>query len=411
MNHRITKLIIILSLTVFLGVSARPSAKTDADPQTRSKKQKRKAPSSNPEQRADYSSFTHRVPDHRKQACSACHKFPSANWKEVRKAEDAFPDITDYPEHASCLPCHRKQFFTGARPAICFICHTNPSPRDSSRHPFPNPEEIFDQAKTAESFTSEYGISFPHDKHIEIVGQNPVDRPTRLSSPFILASFVRKARPGYEESQSASCAVCHKTYMPQGDSDDEYVTAPPKDLAEDAFWLKKGTFKTPPSGHTICFTCHSEDSGLTPGPGDCNVCHNLLPPDKQTDLTSAHGDFDPKLAAMMKVQDRTALKLWSRRETAKFRHEWLPHADLDCAACHNASALNTLDKSTRVEVKSCGGAGTGCHIEATLEGALNFEVAQKKANAAFECTKCHIRNGQKPIPESHLSAIQINQTK
>ncbi|MEP6900440.1 MAG: cytochrome c3 family protein, partial [Actinomycetota bacterium] len=91
---------------------------------------------------ARYSEFPH---NKHKLACSTCHNFPSANWKSVRKT-DAFPDITDYPRHESCLNCHRQQFFKGAKPQICSICHTNPSPNDSSRHPFPNPREIFDQS-------------------------------------------------------------------------------------------------------------------------------------------------------------------------------------------------------------------------------------------------------------------------
>src|SRR5436190_3833662 len=87
-----------------------------------------------------YSEFPHDTKAH-KLECGTCHKFPTANWNTVRNAKEAFPDQTDYPRHESCLTCHRQQFFKGSPPAICSICHTNPSPRDSSRHPFPNPRE------------------------------------------------------------------------------------------------------------------------------------------------------------------------------------------------------------------------------------------------------------------------------
>jgi tetratricopeptide (TPR) repeat protein len=52
----------------------------------------------------DYSQFSHRTEQH-KQACGSCHTFPSKNWKEVRNGDDAFPDVTQYPEHQACLTC------------------------------------------------------------------------------------------------------------------------------------------------------------------------------------------------------------------------------------------------------------------------------------------------------------------
>ncbi|MBK8302992.1 MAG: hypothetical protein IPK98_06175 [Chloracidobacterium sp.] len=62
-----------------------------------------------------------------------------------------------------------QQFFKGAKPNICSICHTNPSPRDSTRHPFPNPREIFDASPKGKTATSDFVVGFPHDKHIDIV--------------------------------------------------------------------------------------------------------------------------------------------------------------------------------------------------------------------------------------------------
>src|SRR4249919_3559335 len=95
--------------------------------------------------RIDYTSFSHRthVVD-QKLACSSCHHVPSKNWKEVRKGDAAFPDVSDFPEHAACLNCHRTQFFARERPApqICANCHIANSPRDTSRWLFPSLGDI-----------------------------------------------------------------------------------------------------------------------------------------------------------------------------------------------------------------------------------------------------------------------------
>jgi class III cytochrome C family protein len=251
----------------------------------------------------------------------------------------------------------------------------------------------------------EFGINFPHDKHIEIIGQFEPDSKKGRAGRFVTISFQQKSEPKQEESDPKSCAVCHKTFQPQGESDEEFVTKPPKDLPETAFWLKKGTFKTSSNGHATCFTCHSQDSGLAPAPSDCNVCHKLSPPAQQIELTKAHGDYDPTLAATMGIKDKTTLVKWSTRNSAKFRHEWLPHAGLSCTSCHTIATLNTTDRNTRAQVKSCGGTGTGCHIEANTEGILNFEVEKKKADPRFECTKCHVNNGKKQTPVTHINAV------
>jgi len=101
---------------------------------------------------------------------------------------------------------------------------------------------------------------------------------------------------------------------PQGKSDDEYLTKPPAKIG-DAFWLKKGTFKTSPIGHTVCFTCHSADTGILPAPETCGACHKLKPPQPQS-------DFDPKLAATMITDDKVMLDAWKIRHSAgAFRHE------------------------------------------------------------------------------------------
>lgn len=332
-----------------------------------------------------YSEFPHNVKAHAKE-CGSCHKFPSENWNKVRTGEAAFPDITEYPRHESCLSCHRQQFFKGSVPAICSICHTAPGPRNSSRHPFPNPREIFDASSKGRSAISDFAIGFSHEKHMELVSATPSSR-----QPFTLASFER---PSLADE---NCAICHTTYKPQGDSDVEFVTDPPQTLG-DAFWLKKGTFKTVPVGHTQCFTCHSVDSGVEPAPASCATCHKLKPAPGIT-------DFDPRLAVQMKVADKQTLQAWrSRDSSATFRHEWLSHAELACSACHNVNKLNTLEAATKkVAIGSC----SACHITATAGegGVLNLEIESRKANARFQCVKCHAAFGKLAVPVSHSEAL------
>jgi hypothetical protein len=339
------------------------------------------------ENQQKYSSFPH---SKHKQDCDSCHKFPSSNWKKVRK--EAFPDITDYPRHESCLSCHRQQFFgSGSKPMICSICHTRPSPNNSSRHPFANPREIFDLSPKGKTAVSDFGVSFPHDKHIEIVSRNvnPFE-PNRNSAVLFI-------KANYKRAGEESCRVCHQIYQPQDKSNDEYLTKPPDKLG-DAFWLKKGTFMTSPIGHTNCFTCHSTDTGILPAPNNCAACHRLKP-------TEPRSDFEAKVAAPMKISDKITLTSWRKRDSSgTFRHEFDSHKDLDCATCHTVEKMNTLDfKTKKVNVLSC----APCHITATADdgGVLNYEVDERKKDAKFQCVKCHLSFGKMPIPESHTKAI------
>ena len=349
--------------------------------------------------RVDYSQFSHRTHvEQQKLACDSCHKVPAKNWKQVRQGEAAFPDASDFPEHSSCLNCHRRQFFARERPApvICSNCHLAVSPRNTSRWLFPSLGDVTDPKVRRRDFVSEFGVGFPHDKHLDVVSFNEFSR--ERNPPFVAVLFQEKKKDG----PPASCPVCHQTYQPQGDSSEEYVTKPPKNLG-DNFWLKKGTFKTIPNSHTVCFTCHNPDSGLAPEPKDCSLCHKLLPGEPNVKV-----DFEPKRAIEMGITDKMILARWSRRISAgAFRHEGGEHPDLNCMNCHNVAASNTLDlKTLKVPVRSCGGSD-GCHITAHTDdgGALNFEIEQKKKDPAFVCTKCHITFGRETVPENHLQAI------
>ena len=357
----------------------------------------------------DYTKFSHQT--HfvaQKLACNSCHKVPSKNWKTVRTGDAAFPDVADFPEHASCLNCHREQFFMRQRPApaICSNCHIAVTPRDTTRWLFPSLGDLTDPKLKRREFVSEFGVGFPHDKHIDVVGQLGEPTYMRKHALFVPASLQETKK----EKPPASCPVCHSTYQPQGNSSEEYVTKPPKNLG-DNFWLKKGTFKTIPNSHTVCFSCHNADSGVAPEPKDCNVCHKLITTDNKLAV-----DFDDKLAVDIGIADKLMLSRWSRRiSSGAFRHEGGEHPDLSCLTCHNAANpnFNTVDpKTLKVPVKSCGGAD-GCHITATVDdgGILNFELDQRKKNPKFVCTKCHVTFGKEPIPETHSGAIPASKPK
>jgi len=392
----------------------------------KSRSQKRKVP---PKPKIDYTKFSHQT--HvvtQKLACNSCHKVPSKNWKEVRKGDAAFADVADFPEHSSCLNCHRQQFFARERPApvICSNCHIAITPRDPARWLFPSLGDLTDPKLKRREFVSEFGVGFPHDKHLDVVGLNVPAAPNR--GLFVNALFRYRTGSGSDRvalgpqekkpPPPKSCPVCHETYQPQGKSSEEYVTKPPKNIG-DNFWLKKGTFKTIPNSHAICFTCHNADSGIAPEPKDCNVCHKLVSPVTEPGaVATAHStlkvDFEPKLLSLMGITYPNILARWSRRISAgAFRHEGGEHPDLNCLNCHNVTKFNTIDpKTLRVPVRSCGGA-EGCHITTTADegGALNFEIDQRKKDPNFVCTKCHLTFGKEAVPPDHPQAIPTPKPK
>ena len=374
-----------------------------------------------PKPKTDYASFSHTT--HvltQKLACNSCHKVPAKNWNVVRKGDAAFQDVTDFPEHSACLNCHRTQFFARERPApvICSNCHIAVTPRDTARWLFPSLGDLSDPKLKRREIVSEFGVGFPHEKHIDVVGMlqaSPFGRglgeglsarkPSHPRNPALFINTSFQAKPA---GPPKSCPVCHETYQAQGKSSEEYLVKPPKDIG-DNFWLKKGTFKTIPNSHTICFTCHNADSGIPPEPKNCETCHKLGRPQP------LKTDFDARLAPTMGA-DVLMLARWSRRQSAgAFRHEGGMHPDLNCMDCHNVatSSFSTVDpKTMKVVVKSCGGAD-GCHITPTLDdgGALNFEIDARKKNPNFVCTKCHVTFGKQPLPENHAQAVPTPKPK
>jgi len=367
------------------------------DSQHRRGKKKRSVAKKSPGRYANFSHTTHVTTQ--KLACSSCHKFPTENWKQVRKGDATFPDVAEFPQHSACLDCHRKQFFARERPApsICANCHVNVTPRDTARYLFPSLGDVTEPTAARKNFVTEFAVNFPHEKHLEVISAA-----NRSLGPMQLAQLVAVSWKEQEKPAPVNCPVCHQTHDPQGSSSEEYGTKPPKNLG-DAFWMKKGTFKTIPTSHTGCFTCHNAEAGIAPLSDDCQACHKLIAP-----VTDPKIDFDESLISAMGINDHVVVNAWSRRESSgAFRHEGGAHPDLACTNCHQPARMNTVDPQTlRVSVRSCGGA-EGCHITATSDdgGILNYEIDQKKSNGTFVCTKCHLTYGKQTIPLDHAQAI------
>jgi len=150
----------------------------------------------------DYTKFSHSTSKHQA-ACNTCHKI-------------VFPDITDYPNHDACVSCHRPQFFRGARPPICSVCHSKTSPRDDVRYAFRNPATKL-----------QFMIEFPHDRHQNVIA---------------LLRFEHAAPQNYN-----NCTICHAS--------------------------RTATFKAVPSNHSSCFNCHWKSQ--QPVADNCNGCHKL----------------------------------------------------------------------------------------------------------------------------------------
>src|SRR5205085_5148271 len=222
-------LIALAALVAPRFIATANGASIEAEPQARASAQQRRRGAVVRPPRVDYTHFSHRTAQHQL-ACDNCHKFPSSNWRQVRKKDDAFPDIAEYPEHQSCLRCHRQQFFARERPApaICSVCHVANSPRNTTRWPFPSLGDTFYASKRGQNFVSDFRINFPHATHIEIVSQLQNDSREAYAAHYVRAAAQSEAAAHPTPSPTpaptpneSSCNVCHQTYKPQGNSNEE----------------------------------------------------------------------------------------------------------------------------------------------------------------------------------------------
>jgi hypothetical protein len=274
----------------------------------------------------DYTKFSHSTPKH-KSACNTCHKPPTKNWTKA----SAFPDVADYPDHDACVSCHRAQFFRGARPPICANCHVKTSPRDEARYAFRN-------QTTKLQFTAE----FPHDRHQDVIGFNP-------------------------------CTICHAQAA--------VASKPPAGGWPDADAPPVATFKSTPSDHSSCFSCHWKSQ--EPVATNCNGCHKLA--------------ASPYVPAAMPA-----------RISFKFMHEGggeKKHHVLECTSCHiNITKAATLrGLKADVPITAC----TECHNKDGARQDLNRELIALEKNRGFACAYCHTSTvGKLDPPASHFLIAQ-----
>ena len=398
MKRRTLTLALLLPVAL-AGVLCVRISSASAEPQRKRSTTRRRAPAQRPS--VDYTKFTHTTAAHRKDSCDSCHQSPSDNWAQVRDAAAAFPDITDYPEHASCLSCHRQQFFKGPRPAICSVCHTVVSPRSGARFPFANPAAAFARSEKGKARASEFVLNFPHDLHQDVMARAPKRDDGNVR--FVRATFAQEqAKP----AKPNSCSVCHETYMSQPAV--ATATPAPSDAKAGAGAgvpvLPGGLLKTTPTGHESCFNCHWQEGGEKPVSTDCAGCHKLLPKGSARPALAGK-DADPQFAARAGFTDPYIVRKILRRDSVIFAHEEERHREIDCATCHTRiPALSTLDEMTlKVPILSCG-AGSSCHIGAKPKRILNEEVDKKLADSNFQCVKCHFNLGREKPPRSHLDA-------
>jgi hypothetical protein len=296
----------------------------------------------------DYSKFSHATSKHQL-VCNKCHKGPTRNWQRVR----GFPDTADYPDHEACVSCHRAQFFRGARPPICTVCHTKVSPRDDARVAFRKSER-----------QRQFAIEFPHDKHQDVIALFRLRNQDGPSVRFIRASLTYLT----DEKAYNNCTICHLTS----------VSAPVSPAAGwvDNFVADAATFKTSPTNHAACFNCHWRSQ--EPINNNCAGCHKLA-------AKPFEADYSPTRVSM------------------KFRHQREQHI-AECTTCHinitKAASLRGLKPD--VPITSC----TECHNKDGLRLDVSKELEALDKNRDFVCNYCHTsdKGGLDPPPGHYLIA-------
>ena len=99
------------------------------------------------------------------------------------------------------------------------------------------------------------------DKHADVFSFNSPFQKDTLRAAIVAIVWQDKKEQDQKQQDKkepgpdiASCPTCHQTYQPQGTSDEEYATNPPKDFRR-RFLAQEKYFKTIPNSHTTCFSC------------------------------------------------------------------------------------------------------------------------------------------------------------
>ena len=359
----------------------------------------------------DYSNFSHSSAKHLSRDCASCHLIESFEK----------PDITDYPDHPSCVECHRPQFFRGARPVICSNCHTVTGPRGEARFEFPRKGQ-----------PTEFADVFPHSNHVKATS---------------LIQFKRIL--GDKATTTATCQYCHKV-----DTRDFRQTAGvrPADFAPGP-----GTFMTTPTSHATCFQCHWRDGvdgrEQEPLASQCASCHRNAASPLQAALAAAAPTPNAAAVSQANASSRAAPAAaaataprvirasaqrppidsgpaWPARVSPKFAHEIEPHkkrtndegkeVPITCLQCHAAARkATTLEllrlKENQVQLLTC--ASTACHtaVSGTAQLRLSVfrELRERGKDAKFDCALCHSPpvSTAAEVPCGHYAAVYASAVK
>ncbi|MCA1642506.1 MAG: hypothetical protein LC785_11270 [Acidobacteria bacterium] len=345
----------------------------------------------------DYSRFSHASASHSKRDCASFHRIVSFEQ----------PDLKDYPDHPSCVECHRRQFFKGARPAICSNCHTVVSPRGAARFEFPKP-----------GGASEFADVFPHANHVKTTS---------------LIQFKKVI--GEKANTQASCLYCHKV-------DAAKRAAPPQAGGANAFAPPAGTFMTTPTSHATCFQCHwregVDNREQPPLANECARCHRNVAASALAVAKPAKSLAYPPVAnadallRLMLTNPTASLRAGfpPRRAAAKFVHDLEAHKKksneegkevaITCLQCHAAARkAATLEsfrlKENRAGLPTC--SSSACHTAisgmAQLKLSVYRELRERGRDAKFDCALCHTPPASLAveIPCSHYAAVLAGATK
>jgi hypothetical protein len=402
----------MIALTIFCALLSLlfyypGTSSTAVEPQQQRRRQpqsRRRAPAPNAQAPArgaarNYSRFKHE--DHRppvaKLDCADCHTIPSPSAPDTIAAATK-PSVEGFPYHDSCVRCHRQQFFRGASPAICTVCHTRSSPRLTARdlHPFPKQSE--------QAIAREFPGYFPHSLHQSVIARDAKPARDRVEWRFARASFKT-----FEEIPARvvdNCATCHLT-------DERAPIAIAVGGTEATFKPEaKGTFKTVPTGHASCFNCHWQSQ--KPLKDDCAGCHlSQGEYTKKKRAAAAEAALPGVLSPRAVEWFKTWPNSWPKRLSVKFRHD-TPNHDIGCTACHiNITQMETLNiPKADVPIATC----APCHISTSPVlrkegGNLTIfsemtEEAKDKDNKTNTCIGCHTTLiGRERPPCSHYLVL------
>ncbi len=381
-------LAVLAAIAALVFIYQRALSAGTVEPQKRQTQGRRSRPRTPAPERPERSKSLFKHEDHQSGLkCSSCHAIPSATEPDRIAAATRPSSVLGYPYHDSCLRCHRQQapqFFRGASPAICTVCHTRVSPRLTARDVHPQ----FPSLKRDDKMEREYPAFFTHRQHQE---------PARMKDTKLL-----------------DCATCHKLDA-RGP-----LALPLKGIqSEERFkTIAANTFETIPGereakAHASCVECHWQKS--QPTFDNCNGCHLTRTAYTARKLEIIQPpDLSPNAARWFKDWPAEV----PMRRALKFRHD--THKDSGCTDCHkNMGPLPTdvpPPQSPRPDVHisaciECHGTLVGIPldlVDQNIKITLCQEIDLKSdVSKNYPCVACHTALiGREKVPPSHFSTTE-----